>query len=158
MILLSVYGMGFDHIPISFLTRLIMKFSYLRASLEGIMVSMLFENKLVKCPETEDLCIFPSLEMFINWMGFRDSNYLISMLYLLMFFSLFRIVSYIIMRQRLRPGRLYRNFKFIIGSMRMGYGRIRDKIFIDIWVFFYRILEEVFLGYFWLWTLLLFFL
>ncbi|GJQ65231.1 hypothetical protein Trydic_g7361 [Trypoxylus dichotomus] len=74
--LLAVYGMGFGHVGIPIVMKVLMHLSYLRYSLEGILNSVMRNRGPIPCHVEEDkLCLaFSDTNVFLEMMGFEERN------------------------------------------------------------------------------------
>ncbi|XP_054261169.1 ATP-binding cassette subfamily G member 4-like [Macrosteles quadrilineatus] len=100
--LLSVYGLGTGSKLIPTLIRAAMYFSYLRYALEGLVASLYGQGRpTLYCPSTEIYCQLREPRALLKEVGMEDVNYWIDFCALIIFFFLFKIISYILLRSRL---------------------------------------------------------
>lgn len=118
MMLLAVYGMGYGvGAQVPFFMEIIMHFSYLRYALEGLMASMSQNRELLRCPETEELCLFRNLDNFSVFINVPTNKYWIDVAALVGMFIFFRCVCFYLLQQRLRPSKAFRTLKFVIKTV-----------------------------------------
>lgn len=107
MILFSVYNMGSGqqvYTPLIF--RIGMRLDYLRYALEGILTSIYgFNRKGIFCPEGESYCHFQRPEFLLKTMGFEEINVFRSISMLLVFYFVFNIIAFALIKNRLSVNR-----------------------------------------------------
>lgn len=113
LMLLAVYGFGSGYDSIPKLIRFAMHLSYLRYSLEGIIIAMLEGREKLSCPNSEDFCIFTDLNYFIREMGMNNGKIWLDIGALFVALILFRGGSYYLLRQRLTPNKTFRYLQYI---------------------------------------------
>ncbi|KAL7045267.1 hypothetical protein ACKWTF_002182 [Chironomus riparius] len=102
LMLLSVYGIGTGIESIPPLIRYIMKFSYLRHSLEGIIQSIYgFDRQDMVCPNDEMFCPYKKPEFLLRIMGFEHLDLTTSILGLLFFYIFFNLAAVYLIKLRL---------------------------------------------------------
>lgn len=103
LILLSFYGMGYGkEIEIPILMKFIMKLSYLRHGLEGLVEALYgYERSDTFCPPTEIFCMFKKAQFLRSVLGFENINYWISVGFLIIFYIVFTTAAFILIKQRL---------------------------------------------------------
>jgi hypothetical protein len=102
LMLLSVYGIGTGVQSIPPLIRYIMKFSYLRHSLEGIIYSIYgFNRGDMVCPNDEMFCPYKKPEFLLRIMGFDHLDLTTSILGLLFFYIFFNLAAVYLIKLRL---------------------------------------------------------
>lgn len=107
LMLLAVYGFGSGYSSIPILIRIAMHFSYLRYALEGLIAAMLYNRPPLKCPETEDFCLYKDLKFFVKEMGMENAIYWVDILALCVCLVLFRGAGFYLLRQRLTPNKTF---------------------------------------------------
>lgn len=107
LMLLAVYGMG-QGADIPIIIKIAMRFSYLRYGMEGLIISIYGNDRAVlHCPEEEDICPFRDPKLLIKFMGMEDVAYWLDLLALFICFLIFRLTSFYLLRQRLRPNKTF---------------------------------------------------
>lgn len=103
LILLSFYGMGYGKdVELPGLIKFIMKFSYLRHSLEGLVDTLYgYERADTVCPPTEVFCMYKKANFLLMILGFEKINYWTSVAYLVAFYLVFSIAGFILIKHRL---------------------------------------------------------
>ncbi|KRT78556.1 hypothetical protein AMK59_7270, partial [Oryctes borbonicus] len=116
LMLLAVYGMGFGHIGIPIVMKVMMHLSYLRYSLEGVLNAVMRNRGTIPCQLQDDkLCLaFSDMNFFLEMMGFEERNVWVDVGALLFIYVLFRIICYNLLRQRLSPNKTFRALKLIV--------------------------------------------
>lgn len=98
------FGVGSENIPLWIYIG--MQLSYLRFGLEGIVAAIYGENRSpMKCPEEEMYCQFTKPVALIKELGMENSNYYAATALVFMYFVLFKLISFIVLRQRLKRAR-----------------------------------------------------
>lgn len=101
LMLLAVYGMG-NEMEMPPYLKILMSFSYLRYGLEGLLDAMYgYDRADAVCPDTEVFCMFAKASYLKSLLGFHDSNYLVSMVALSLYYLLFTIGAYYMIKMRL---------------------------------------------------------
>jgi hypothetical protein len=102
MMLLSVYGIGSGKDTIPPLVQIIMKFSYLRHSLEGIVQAIYgYSRQDMVCPNDEMFCPYKKPAFLLRIMGFEDLDLTTSILYLFGFYIIFNVAAVFLIKNRL---------------------------------------------------------
>uniref|UniRef100_A0A1A9ZJ11 ABC transporter domain-containing protein n=1 Tax=Glossina pallidipes TaxID=7398 RepID=A0A1A9ZJ11_GLOPL len=103
LILLSTFGMGYGKgTYISPFMRFIMNCSYLRHSMEGIMEALYGYNRSdTICPPTEMFCMFKSARFLRVILGFENLNYTFSIVCLGVFYIIFTVLAFALIKHRL---------------------------------------------------------
>ncbi|TMW53490.1 hypothetical protein DOY81_001426 [Sarcophaga bullata] len=103
LILLSFYGMGYGkEIEIPLLMRFIMKLSYLRHGLEGLVEALYgYDRADTMCPPTEMFCMFKKAQFLRSVLGFENIDYWISVGFLIIFYIIFTTGAFILIKHRL---------------------------------------------------------
>lgn len=103
LILLSTFGMGYGKgTYISPFMRFIMNCSYLRHSMEGIMEALYGYNRSdTICPPTEMFCMFKSARFLRVILGFENLNYTFSIVCLGLFYIIFTVLAFALIKHRL---------------------------------------------------------
>lgn len=103
LILLSFFGMGYGKdIELPFLIKFIMKFSYLRHSLEGLVETLYgYDRSDTVCPPTEVFCMYKKANFLLTILGFENINYWSSVGFLVLFYVVFTIAGFILIKHRL---------------------------------------------------------
>lgn len=103
LILLSFYGMGYGkEIELPVLMKYIMKFSYLRHSLEGLVETLYgYDRADTICPPTEMFCMYKKAHFLRMVLGFENIHYWTSVGYLVVFYVVFTIAGFLLIKQRL---------------------------------------------------------
>lgn len=102
LMLLSIYGMGSGPVEQPALVRILMSLSYLRYGLEGIMAATYgFGRGRTPCPETEVYCGFTSADYLRNFLGFGDADYGVAMAGLTVYYVMFTVAAYFMVRMRI---------------------------------------------------------
>lgn len=102
MMLLSVYGIGSGKDTIPPLVYCMMKLSYLRHSLEGIVESIYgFDRGDMVCPNEEVFCPYKKPQFLLRIMGFEDIDLKMSVLCLFSFYVIFNVAAVYLIRDRL---------------------------------------------------------
>lgn len=103
LMLLAVYGMGYGNdIEIPSYVKILMSFSYLRYGLEGLFEAMYgYDRADTVCPETELFCMFAKANYLKSLLGFHQSSYLVSMVALGLYYLLFTVTAYYMIKMRL---------------------------------------------------------
>lgn len=107
IMLLAVYGIGQGtNIPV--LIRIAMYFSYLRYGMEGLILAIYGHGRpIIPCPEEEDICPFRDPKLLISFMGMENVRFWMDVLALVICFFVFRLTSFYLLRQRLRPNKTF---------------------------------------------------
>lgn len=118
MMLLSVYGIGSGKDSIPEMTKFFMSISYLRYSLEGIVEAVYGFNRTdMICPSSESFCPYKKPAFLLRIMGFEDLNFKVSMLGLFLFYLLFNVLAFVLIKNRLSVRRkTYLSTKFQLVS------------------------------------------
>lgn len=103
LMLLAVYGIGYGReIEISPYIRIMMSFSYLRYGLEGLIDAMYsYDRADTVCPDGEVYCMFAKAKFLKMVLGFEDVNYLVSIVALIMYYLLFTITAFYMIKIRI---------------------------------------------------------
>ncbi|KNC20969.1 hypothetical protein FF38_09024 [Lucilia cuprina] len=103
LILLSFFGMGYGReIEISVFMKFIMKLSYLRHGLEGLVEALYgYDRADTICPPSEMFCMYKNAQFLLTLLGFEDIHYWTSVAYLVVFYIFFTAAGYIIIKHRL---------------------------------------------------------
>lgn len=103
LMLLAVYGIGYGReIEISPYIRVMMSFSYLRYGLEGLIDAMYgYDRGDTVCPESEVYCMFAKAKFLKMVLGFEDVNFLVSIVALIMYYVLFTVTAYYMIKIRI---------------------------------------------------------
>lgn len=103
MILLSCYGIGYGketYIP-PYL-KFFMSLSYLRHGLEGLVAALYGGNRLdTICPETEIFCMFKKSKFLLVMLGFDGVDFSYSVSCLAIFYVVFTLAAFLMIKQRL---------------------------------------------------------
>ncbi|KAG8228308.1 hypothetical protein J437_LFUL007026 [Ladona fulva] len=105
LMLLAAYGIGMtgtSHVPLPI--RLMMRFSYLRYGLEGIVAAVYGGDPpraLLPCRPPADYCHLREANSIMRTLGMEGVNFWIAMVSLIISFVFFRLVSYSLLRWRL---------------------------------------------------------
>ncbi|XP_014274727.1 ATP-binding cassette subfamily G member 4 isoform X1 [Halyomorpha halys] len=105
-LLLSVYGLGSSITTIPLWIRISMYFSYLRFGLEGLVITIYggARENLV-CPEEEVYCPLKIPKQLLKEVGMEHANFWRSCFFMILYFIIFKVVCYFILRQRLKRSR-----------------------------------------------------
>lgn len=103
LMLLAVYGIGYGReIELSPYMKIVMSFSYLRYGLEGLIEAMYGYNREdTICPDSEVFCMFAKAKFLRSVLGFEDVNYFVSIVALIMYYFLFTITAFYMIKLRL---------------------------------------------------------
>lgn len=103
LMLLSVYGIGYGReIEISPYIKIMMSFSYLRYGLEGLVDAMYgYDRDDTVCPSSEVYCMFAKANFLKMVLGFEDVNFVVSLVALIMYYFLFTIAAYYMIKIRI---------------------------------------------------------
>ncbi|XP_039950237.1 ATP-binding cassette sub-family G member 1 [Bactrocera tryoni] len=103
LILLSCYGIGYGKaVYIHPLMRYLMQLSYLRHGMEGLVAALYgYDREDLHCPETEVFCMFKKSKFLLMILGFENLNYVFSVACLVLFYIIFTLAAYFMIRQRL---------------------------------------------------------
>lgn len=103
LMLLAVYGIGFGReIEVSPYIKIMMSFSYLRYGLEGLIDAMYgYNRKDTVCPDGEVYCMFASSRFLKMVLGFEDVSFLVSIVALIVYYLLFTISAYYMIKIRI---------------------------------------------------------
>lgn len=103
LMLLAVYGIGYGReIVISPYVKVMMSFSYLRYGLEGLIDAMYsYDRADTVCPEGEVYCMFAKAKFLKMVLGFEDVNFLVSIVALIMYYLLFTITAFYMIKIRI---------------------------------------------------------
>lgn len=105
--LLSVYGVGSGRETIHPFVYILMKLSYLRYSLEGIVESIYgFGRVDMNCPNDEFFCPYKKPIFILRIMGFEDVNFKVSILSLFGFYLIFNVIAVYLIKDRLSYRRI----------------------------------------------------
>ncbi|XP_055839144.1 ATP-binding cassette sub-family G member 1 [Episyrphus balteatus] len=103
MILLSCYGIGYGketYVP-AYL-KFFMSMSYLRHGLEGLVAALYGSDRSdTICPETEIFCMFKKSKFLLVMLGFDGVDYTYSVSCLAIFYVVFTLAAFIMIKQRL---------------------------------------------------------
>ncbi|KAG4072310.1 hypothetical protein HA402_004242 [Bradysia odoriphaga] len=101
LMLLAVYGIGND-IEMPSYIKILMSFSYLRYGLEGLLDAMYGHDRAdTLCPDTEIFCMFAKASYLKSLLGFNHSSYLVSIVALWLYYLLFTVAAYYMIKMRL---------------------------------------------------------
>lgn len=103
LMLLAVYGIGYGReIEISPYIKVAMSFSYLRYGLEGLIDAMYsYDREDTVCPNGEVYCMFAKAKFLKMVLGFEDVNFLVSIVALVMYYLLFTITAFYMIKIRI---------------------------------------------------------
>lgn len=103
LMLLAVYGFGFGkEIQISPYVKILMSFSYLRYGLEGLIDAMYgYDRADTICPDSEPFCMFAKAKFLKMIIGFDDGNFFVSLVALILYYLLFTIAAFYMIKSRL---------------------------------------------------------
>lgn len=103
LMLLAVYGIGYGReIEISPYIRIMMSFSYLRYGLEGLIDAMYsYDREDTVCPDGEVYCMFAKAKFLKMVLGFEDVNFFVSIVALIMYYLLFTITAFYMIKIRI---------------------------------------------------------
>lgn len=104
LILFSIYNMGADdnHKSVPWYFKLGMDLDYLRYSLEGILQSIYgFGRSYSLCPNNEMYCHFRKPDFLLRVMGFNDLSMMRTIVALVVFYCIFNLVAFILIKNRL---------------------------------------------------------
>lgn len=103
LMLLSVYGIGYGrNVEQSPIIRAAMSLSYLRYGLEGLIDAMYgYDRADTLCPSTEIFCMFSKAKFLKMLLGFEDVSYLVAIVALTMYYLLFTVAAYYMIKIRL---------------------------------------------------------
>lgn len=103
LMLLAVYGIGYGReIELSPLIKLFMSFSYLRYGLEGLIDAMYGYNREdTICPDSEVYCMFAKANFLKMVLGFEDVSFLVSIVALCMYYVLFTVTAFYMIKIRI---------------------------------------------------------
>uniref|UniRef100_A0A1B0CSM0 Putative pleiotropic drug resistance pdr1-15 abc superfamily protein n=1 Tax=Lutzomyia longipalpis TaxID=7200 RepID=A0A1B0CSM0_LUTLO len=101
--LLAVYGIGFGKgVVIPSYIKALMSISYLRYGLEGIVAAIYgYSRDDMICPDEEVFCAYRKAKFLLVTMGFEEISYPISAGALCVFYLVFNILAFLLIRQRL---------------------------------------------------------
>lgn len=102
LMLLSVFGMGYGReVEVPSYIRLVMSFSYLRYGLEGLIDAMYGHNRAdTICPDNEVYCMFANAKFLKMVLGFEDVSFMVSFIALIMYYLLFTVTAYYMIKIR----------------------------------------------------------
>lgn len=107
IMLLAVYGIG-QGSDIPPLIRFAMYFSYLRYGMEGLIIAIYGNGRpVLPCPEEVDICPLRDPAYLIKFMGMGNVIFWVDILALITCFLVFRLASFYLLRQRLRPNKTF---------------------------------------------------
>jgi hypothetical protein len=102
MMLLSVYGIGSGRDTIPLFVQCMMKFSYLRYALEGIIESIYgLDRGDMMCPPGEMFCPYMKPKFILRIMGFDGIDFRLSILALFGFYLSFNVGAVYLIKSRL---------------------------------------------------------
>uniref|UniRef100_A0A1B0D4K4 Uncharacterized protein n=1 Tax=Phlebotomus papatasi TaxID=29031 RepID=A0A1B0D4K4_PHLPP len=101
--LLAVYGIGFGKgVVIPGYVKALMSLSYLRYGLEGIVAAIYgYSRDDMICPEEEVFCAYRKAKFLLVTMGFEEISYPLSVGALCIFYLVFNVMAFLLIRQRL---------------------------------------------------------
>ena len=108
LVLLAIYGVGTIHGQIPILVQIGMYLNYLRYSMEVIATVTLDNRGVLDCPPHKDVCPFRDLKYVMKLMGIEGKIIWVNLTALMVTLLLFKIVSYFIIKQRLKPNKMFR--------------------------------------------------
>lgn len=102
LMLLAVYGIGCGPIEIPVYLRIIMSLSFLRYGLEGIIAATYgYDRGDTVCPDAETFCMFKKSDYLKDFLGFHDADYGVSMAGLGMYYVLFTVAAFFMIKIRI---------------------------------------------------------
>lgn len=103
LMLLSVYGIGYGReIELSPFIKMAMSFSYLRYGLEGLIDAMYgYDREDTVCPDGEVYCMFAKAKFLKMVLGFEDVSFLVSIVALTLYYLLFTITAFYMIKIRI---------------------------------------------------------
>lgn len=103
LMLLSVYGIGYGReIVVSPYIKILMSFSYLRYGLEGLIDAMYGYDRVdTQCPPEEVYCMFAKAKFLKMVLGFEDVSYFVSVVALTLYYLLFTITAFYMIKVRI---------------------------------------------------------
>lgn len=105
LMLLSTYGLGYGkETPVSGLMKFIRSLSYLRFGVEGL-TNALFGHDRADTDCKEIYCHFRNSKYLLDFLGYGDANFFISMIALIGYYLLFTIGAFYLIKSRLRNTR-----------------------------------------------------
>lgn len=107
LMLLAVYGVGFEKDSIPILIRIGMYSSYLRYGLEGLAVAIYGDRDLLPCPDEEDLCYFVNPVRLLEEMGMENLTFSFDFAMLCIILVIIKGLSYYLLQQRLSPNKTF---------------------------------------------------
>lgn len=114
--LLAVYGMGFGHVGVPIVMKILMHLSYLRYALEGALTAMMRNRGTIPCKAVVDkFCLaFGDTNYFLEMMGFEERSVWLDVGALIGIYLLFRVICYNLLRQRLSPNKTFRALQLVV--------------------------------------------
>lgn len=102
LMLLAVYGIGSGPIEIPAYLRVIMSLSFMRYGLEGIIAATYgYDRGDSICPDAETFCMFSKADYLKNFLGFRDADYGVSMVGLILYYIFFTVAAFFMIKMRI---------------------------------------------------------
>uniref|UniRef100_A0A1B6G7Z6 ABC transporter domain-containing protein n=1 Tax=Cuerna arida TaxID=1464854 RepID=A0A1B6G7Z6_9HEMI len=102
LMLLAVYGLGTGSRLIPTVIRLAMYLSYLRYGLEGLIIAIYGKNRpTMYCPPSEIYCNLREPRALLKEVGMEGVNYWVDLAAMIFFLLLFKVISYLLLRNRL---------------------------------------------------------
>lgn len=102
LMLLAIYGMGSGPTEPPTHVRILMSLSYLRYGLEGIIAATYgYDRGNTICPDTEVYCVFASPSYLRQIMGFGDVDFVVAMAGLFVYYIMFTVAAYFMVRVRI---------------------------------------------------------
>lgn len=102
LMLLAVYGFGsgIDDIPLW--VRISMQLSYLRYTMEGLMVTMLTGRIVVPCPDSEEFCAFNDVGYLMRITGMNHAVLWVDVIVLVFVVFLSKLTAYFLLKNKLK--------------------------------------------------------
>lgn len=102
LMLLAIYGMGSGATETPTHIRILMSLSYLRYGLEGIIAATYGYGRAESvCPDSEVYCVFADPAYLRHIMGFGDVDYWVAMAGLGVYYVMFTVAAYFMVRMRI---------------------------------------------------------
>ncbi|KAF6211169.1 hypothetical protein GE061_014284 [Apolygus lucorum] len=106
LMLLGCYSFGIGSNEIPLWVFISMQFSYLRFGIEGIVSAIYGEGRpAMVCPVEEIYCHYKTPTLLLEELGMEKANWYIAATLVFFYFILFKVISFVVLRQRLRRAR-----------------------------------------------------
>ncbi|XP_034187738.2 ATP-binding cassette sub-family G member 1 isoform X1 [Osmia lignaria lignaria] len=113
LMLVAVQGLG-EMQDLPFYRKLIMYLSYIRYGLEGLITALYgFNREQLYCPPTEIFCEYSAPRLLLQIMQMEHVVFWVDFLALIIILILLKILTYYLLRQRLRPNKTFQALHLI---------------------------------------------